>query len=200
MISQGTILKLVLDYIYPGAGTALNILHYVFSGADAEDQDVLDAIEDWALTEWGDHWKELAGDTAEFNSIEVQEVDQTGEILRNVGNIVINLSGVAATGPLPAANSVYLLAYTGVPQVRGAKYVPAIAEEAVQDGSWTLNALAEIAFLLLAYLGRINVGVGQNLDGGVLSEREAGFKAFTGQGQFAGLPAYQRRRKDGVGS
>lgn len=199
-VETNDILKIVLDYIYPGAGTALNIIHYVFSGTATDDTVVVDAIEDWVTNDWGDKWADLASDQALLNTMHVYEVSGTGETLRDLGSRDISLAGAVASQVLPAANSVYILGYTQVPGVRGCKYVPAIAEAVSDDGVFPPAVVANIILLLVEYLANINIGTGTNLFPGVVSSKAGGFRAFTDEGLVRGLPAYQRRRKDGVGS
>lgn len=198
-ITTSDILKVVIDYVYPGAGTALNVFYYVYAGADEDDQDVVDAIVDWADNGWGNNWDNLASGAATLRAVTIQVVSGLGEILRDLGTTQINRPGQVTGEVLPAANSCYLQAYTDVPQVYGRKYAPGIGEEAVENGVFSAVAQANIALLLLEYLDTINVAVGNNLFPGVLSKREAGFKAFNNSGLFRTLPAYQRRRKEGVG-
>lgn len=199
-ISNGTILKVVLDYVYPGAGTALNIFNYVYSGADLDDQVVLDGIEDWVTQDWADAWKGLSATEATLENMKVQEVTGLGLVVRDVGFALINQVGINIVGVLPAANSAYIQAYTGIPQVRGSKYVPAISEDEVANGKLTGTGLITLLLLAGFYTDRINLGTGNNLDPGVISKREGGFKQFSGATLTTDIPAYQRRRKEGVGS
>ena len=199
-VETGDILKVVIDYFYPGAGTALNIFYYKLFDASQEDDDVLDALEAWALDDWGDEWKDLAPTNATLNNIDVQIVSETGEILRNVGVRVIDLLGVEISDVSPAAVSAYLLAFTSTPQVRGHKYVPGVSEFAITNGLFSGAAAASMGLLLLAYLQNVNIDVGVNLVPGVISTKLEDFTAFQDDGSFNLLPAYQRRRKAGVGS
>lgn len=199
-IETGDIVKVVLDYLYPGAGTALNIFYYKLFDAPQTDQDVIDALVDWATNQWGDHWQDMAPTNATLNNIALYVVSELGEVLRDLGTTNLNISGTQTGEVSPAAVSAFLQAYTTVPQVRGSKYVPGIAEGRVVNGSFDASALAVLAFLLIDYLDNVLVTAGNNLVPGVLSKKILDFKAFTDSGLIQTLPAYQRRRKDGVGT
>lgn len=199
-ITSGDILKLVVDYVYPGAGTALNIFYHVFAGTDEDDQDVLDAIADWVGVDWGDNWAPLSTTTAELNSVAVQIVDGLGVVLRDVGTEQIDRAGATGNEVSPAAVSAYIQADTDLPQVRGSKYIPAISEGVIEQGVLSAAGLLELGLLLVDYFSPIPVSPGNNLFPGVISVKAAGFKAFQTSGNLNGVPAYQRRRKIGVGS
>lgn len=198
-ISAGDILRVVLEYAFPGAGTALNVFHYIYSGGDVDETTVMDAIVEWAENEWGATWAGMASSTATLEGVRVEEVNVAGELLRDVGAELIGIVGTNGADVMPAAVSAYVQGYTNVPQVFGRKYVPGISEASIDNGTFTAGQLAQLALLLLDYIDEINVGTGQNLFPGVLSKRENAFKSFTNVGLFNNLPAYQRRRKSGVG-
>ena len=199
-VQTNDIIKTVVDYFYPGAGTALNIFYHKLFDAPQTDTDVLDALETFFDTEWGELWDEIASDQATLGNISAQIVSPTGVVLRDLGSRVINRVGTEVSQVMPAAVSGYMQAYTQTPQIRGSKYVPGIAETAVDNGQFNATATTNLVALLTQYLDNVLVTAGNNLVPGVLSDKVGDFVAFTDSGSINTIPAYQRRRKEGVGS
>lgn len=198
-ITNGDVLKLTLEYLYPGAGTALNVFHYAYLGADIEDSEAVAALLDWAETEWGATWAGVAATTAELANAIFEVVDVNGDVLANLGTEAINIAGTNGGDVEAAAVSAYLSANTATPGVRGSKYVPGIASASITDGTFVAGSAAQLALLLLDYLATVNVSAGNNLFPVVRSTKLLGFPRLITAGTINLLPAYQRRRKQGVG-
>ena len=198
-VSEGDIIKLVLDHTYPGAGTALNIFEYTFGGLDRDDASFMEDVAEYFTTGWGAHWQALAPEGAFMDSVSGVIIDIAGVVLRDLGSEIINLEGTAGNEVSPAAVSGYLLANTAIPQVRGSKYVPAIGEASVEQGELSAAALLDLGLLLVEYLNPQVLTGGGTIFPGVLSSRTSQFELFTLQGAIDSRPAYQRRRKVGVG-
>lgn len=199
-ITSGSIIQVLLDYVYPGAGTALNIFYWVYGGADKDEVDLLDELALWADGEWGELWDEIASDQATLNNVQANEVAEDGTLIRPLGASNIGRVGTEASNVLPAANSAYMQAYTDIPRVFGKKYVPGIAESTVDSGELNAAAIAQLIALTLQYVQPHVMGTGGTLFPGVLSSKTGGFEQFNETAIIDSLPAYQRRRKDGVGS
>jgi len=198
-ISNGDVIKLTLEYLYPGAGTALNVFHYAYLGADISDATAVAALLDWADNDWGDTWDNLASTTATLANAVFEVVNVAGEVLADLGTEVIGRVGTNGGDVLPAAVSGYLSANTSTPGVRGSKYVPGFSEAAQTDGVLTVASAAQMAQLLLDYMATINVSAGNNFFPVVRSTKLAGFPRLITAGTINLIPAYQRRRKEGVG-
>lgn len=198
-ITNGDIIKLTLEYLYPGAGTALNVFHYAYLGADIDDATAVAALLDWADNDWGDTWDNMAATTATLANAVFETVNVAGEILRDLGTEVIDRVGTNGAEVLPAGVAGYLSANTATPGVRGSKYVPGFSETAVSEGVLTAATAAQMAQLLLDYMATINVSPGNNFFPVVRSTKVAGFPRLLTAGTINLLPAYQRRRKEGVG-
>lgn len=198
-ITNGDIIRMTLNYIAPGAGTMMNVFHYGYVGGDIEDDAALDSLETWITDDWGASWADMASSNAELDFASFETVNVAGEVLRNLGVRAINLAGNLAFEVLPAAVSVYIQGNTAFAGVRGSKYVPGLAESLSDDGVLTATGLAQAAFLLLDYLSTVNAGAGNNFFPVVRSIKEAGFPRLVTAGAIALIPAYQRRRKLGVG-
>lgn len=201
MISEGDILKVVLDYFYPGASTALNVFHFVFGGVDKEEEDVLTDLVEWATNEWANHWEDLADDNTILESIAIQEVNNTGLVLRDIGTAVLNIPGTSVGGSVsPAAVAGYLQGDTVTPGVMGRKYVPGIEEAAISQGLFNATAVVTLGLLLLGYITPFNATLGGTYFPAVISKKLLDVALLQVSGLIETVPAYQRRRKVGVGS
>lgn len=200
MTEIGEIIRTAVRYTAPGASEMLNIFHHVVADAATTDALVLEAIELWINADWGPDWADQAADQAELTDIQVDVVNNDGTVARSVGVALIGLAGTQGSSVLPAAASAYILLKTILPKIRGIKYIPAWSEDAQNDGEWDALALVNMAQLLLHYAAPIPVTGGASLTSGVLSTSLTAFQPFIGTGQIESLPAYQRRRKRGVGS
>lgn len=199
-ITNGDVIKMTLEYLYPGAGVAMNVFHYAYLGADLTDSVAVAALVDWVETEWAPTWVDIASTTATLANAVFEVVNVDGDILVNLGTEILDIDGTVAGEVMPAAVSAYIAANTATPGVRGSKYVPGISETMADNGVFNATALAQIAFLLLDYLDTVNVSAGNNFFPVVRSTKLAGFPRLLTAGTLNTLPAYQRRRKQGVGS
>ena len=200
-LEAGDILSIILEYSYPGASQALNIFNSVFSGNPATDDEALDALEDWATDEWGVNWSSLADDQTVLDTLKVQVVDSAGVVIRDVGSRLLNIEGDAISGSVsPAAVAGYIQADTVLPRVMGRKYVPGIDENQIDQGLFGVGAAVTLVMLLADYIVDVDMVSGGKLSAGVISVSKPGFQTFQGSGNVETVPAYQRRRKEGVGS
>jgi hypothetical protein len=177
----------------------MNVFHCRLTGGDVTDTSLNATIDAWLTASWGDTWATLAASGAELVSYEADVMSTAGLVLRNIGGGVIAVNGDVIEDVTPAAVSGYLMGYTSIPKARGSKYVPGIAETQIQEGEFTAPALVKLATLLAIYLADVSLGSGASLEMGVLSKALGAFISFTGSGLIESLPAYQRRRKQGVG-
>lgn len=195
-----SIIKTVLRYTMPAASEVLNVFHHRYVGPTVDEDDINDAIEDWATNDWGATWADTASAVATLLEYESHVVDLDGLVLAVIGSGVLGIDGGVAAQVMPAAVSAYMSLNTLTPGVRGSKYVPGTAETLVDDGVINATLAADLALLLLDYLGQIPVAGGGNLVSGVPSEKTGTWRSFISGGVINLIPAYQRRRKLTVGS
>lgn len=194
----GEILRTVLNYVIPGSA-AQNVFFHRYDGPGVTDALLLDAVDAWFTTVWAPDWTSLGSTNAEMDFVECDVINPDGTVARNLGAEALNIAGGAAPSTGAAAVSAYLLAYTDLPKQRGSKYVPGINEGAYDNNLFSGGALLDMAALLASYLSIINPGGATELVPGVLSRTLLTFVPFIGNGLVDAQPAYQRRRKDGVG-
>ena len=190
---------MTLEYLMPGAGVCMNVFHYAYLGSDQDDATIVDALTDWATLEWGTVWQNIAASSATLANAVFETVDIDGHILRALGAVPLDIDGENGPEVLPAANAAYLQANTATPGVFGRKYVPGLSEASVAEGFLTAASGAQMLALLFDYLDTINVSAGNTLFPVVRSTKLGGFPRLVTAGIINLLPAYQRRRKEGVG-
>lgn len=199
MAEIGEIIRLVIHYSQPNAGDCQNVFHFLMTDDEPSDSGLLEGIATWVTDVWADDWAGIAASVANVEYIDVDVVNTLGEVLRNVGGAVIDVSGESVTQVTSAAVSAYILAYTELPKQRGSKYIPGLSEDAVASGSLNPAVLGVMASLLADFLMDISIPDGGSLTPGVLSKTLGTFVPFLTSGALEVLPAYQRRRKAGVG-
>ncbi len=200
MTEIGEIIRATVRYSAPGASEMLNVFHYILADATSTDSEVLTAIDNFITNDWAPTWADSAAALAQCDDVQVDVVDVNGFIIRAIGAALIGVAGAPGQSVLPAANAAYILLKTIKPKIRGIKYIPGWSEDSVTDGTFNANALADMALLLLDYGEILSVNASSNLIPGVVAKSLAEFVPFLDSGIIETIPAYQRRRKQGVGS
>lgn len=199
MASSGEIVRLAMHYTQPNAGDCMNVFHFRLSGTVPIDETLFSALIDFADTAWGDIWKTAAASAALLSHIDADIVNTDGTVDRNLGGEIINKAGTVGGEVTSAAVSGYLLAYTPIPKARGSKYVPGMSEVGVSSGAFTSGVQTVLLSLLGLYISQYAAPGGLKLNPGLLSLVLNEFIDFNATGAIDTLPAYQRRRKAGVG-
>lgn len=198
-VNPGDIVRTALSYSAPGASEQQNVFFHTLEGGSQPDLDILNSINAWVTNIWHPAWADLCSGEAEIVSFAVDVVNPDGTVARNLGGLPVGLSGGVGGEVTSAAVSGYLLAYTILPKQRGSKYIPGVAEASITNGLFNAEALGDLAVLLALYLGYIDVAAVPLLRPGVLSRTLETFVDFLESGLIEVRPAYQRRRKLGVG-
>lgn len=199
MTVESEIIRVTLDYLSPGASAQQNVFVFQFQGTTSEDDVTLDAIEDWFVNVWHPAWADLASAESQMEAFKADVIGSDGVILRTLGGAPLGLPGAAIGDVTTAAVSGYIMAYTELPKQRGSKYIPGVGETQTNDGLITPEGLADLAVLLAIFLGDVPVEAGSILRPGIWSRVLLAFQKFAGSGLIEARPAYQRRRKQGVG-
>lgn len=199
MADVGEILRVVAHYTVPGAGDCQNVFHYRVTGEDQTDADVVSFIDTFFTTIWGVAWRAMAATECELTTVDIDVVDVEGLVLRNIGVAVVNMLGTSAGGPMPPGVAGYVAGYTAIPKARGSKYAPGPSEALINEGEFTTTGQAALLGLAAALIATISTGSGAGLVAGVLSKKLAMFVAFEAISAYNTAPAYQRRRRAGVG-
>ena len=200
MATQDEIIRLDVKYNDVAGGEALNVFFFRVLVAILSDPEVLQALVDWITNDWATTWDSLAGTSSELTSVEVSVVNPDGTTNRTIGSQNINHAGSVAGASTPGGVAGYLQANTAIPKTRGRKFVPFLADNSVTAGYLASGALGPMAALLTDYLTNVPYNTVDVLGPGVLSRTLLQFVPFNNSGTYTDVPAYQRRRKPGVGT
>lgn len=199
MASVGDIIKGVIEYDAPNSSMPLNIFHWVLTSNGDTDLAVLEAVASWAENVWGGGWKALASASCNLVSVRLSKVAPDGTTLSDLGVAMVGLAGTIGSQVMPAAVCGYVMAPTLIPKIRAVKYVPGVAEGLVDDGAFTSTGQLALSALGLAMLAGIATTGHGMLNPGVLSRPLTQFVPLASAFAINSIPAYQRRRKQGVG-
>ena len=200
MAEQGEIVMCTLDGSGDGQSVTNNVFTWIVTAGNPDDEDILQAITSWIVDEWVGNLLEVTDAQYVYDDIVVNVMNEDGTVKRLIGFFGVNQSGQAVGHPVAAATSGWITAGTKVPKTRGSKYIPGLAQSDLISGEWGNLIQAALAQVLLAYLLDIDLPTAGVLTPGVLSRTTQLFQNFTTSGDIETVPAYQRRRKPGVGS
>jgi len=201
-ITEGTIIRIVASMILPDSVIAQNVFYAVLTGGSGpwdEADIVLDAIDymDLIYTVWAT----FGSDQANVDQIQVYEYDSIDDDWDEVGSGVLNKTGGVAADMLPHGVAAFTQARSSDPDVSAKKYWAAATETAQADGAWTGATVTGLAILADAWVdGDVGSASGANIIAGVWSPTETNFFYFNQNITVNATPAYQRRRKPGVGT
>jgi len=202
MATASEIFRTTITYTIPNASAAQNVFWFSLANADALDSDVGDAIDGWIQGDFAPTWSNLASENCELVSHLVQCVNDDGSIKRDIGVYAVGEGGAIGGESESAAVSGFFFAPTSAPKVRGRKFIPGLSPGLIVNGALDLTGLSLLAALADLYLDTIPTlgGTGATLIPGVLSTAVNLFRYFGDTVLATDIPAYQRRRKPGVGS
>jgi hypothetical protein len=199
-LSDNSIIRVAAKFLLANASEIVNVYHFVMdSVGDVDEADVLDDV--LSLVEGL-----MANVTGQYST--TMSLDEVEVWVRNVAadrwDLVGAIDGtwagsVATSEIMPAAVSPLVVADTVDAHSRGRKYLPPLNEAGVLSLLLTSAALTAFGNFLDDY-GSTYVGTYAEWIPGVWQVVAKAFAAFTGSGKVTTQPAYQRRRKAGVGS
>jgi hypothetical protein len=176
------------------------VLTFELQDEDTSDATLLEDLNDWVDNTWAFLWDQLADADMLLYLLEVDVLTTGGLVERNIGEEIHADAGGVAGDVMPAAVSAFMQMDTERAKSFGRKYLPGISEALIQEGILMPAPLAVVLLLLIELTADIPIGIAGLLVPGVLSRVTTGFLEFTGSGYATDVPAYQRRRKPGVGS
>jgi hypothetical protein len=201
-ISEGTIIRIVASMLLPDSVIAQNVFYAVLTGGSGpwdEGDIVSDAIDYMDLIY--SVWATFGSDQATVDEIQVYEYDPIDDDWDEVGSGVLGQVGGVAEDMLPHGVAGYTQARSSDPDVNASKYWAAATEAAQVDGAWIAGHVTGLGTLADAWVdGDVGAASGANLIAGVWSPTETNFFFFNGNITVNATPAYQRRRKPGVGT
>jgi hypothetical protein len=200
--TSGDIMKADLRWQVGNIGLAVNVFQAVLS------QDTPHAIADLTvLTGVGGWVSDILAPMATHVVVNCTVTDcnvykKVGPLWNLVGPAPIVFTPGSIGDPLPSGVAALVTAYTGTSKVVGKKYLPGLSELAQTAGLWVVGVLA--AMLQSAVVWITPFALDPSSEGtfypGVWSLKKAGFVGFVSSVATRDVPAYQRRRKQGVGA
>lgn len=200
MAIVGEIIRATLFYTSSNASVANNVFHWIVGVTTIPDADLLTLVDTWVDNDWGDHWSDTAPNTSTLTDLAVKVMNTDGTVKRDIGFTAPDIDGQDAATTDAVAVSGLIALGTGLPKQVGRKYVPFQTDQNITDGLFTAGSLAELVILLADWAAVLVDGGGGTLSPGLLSRSLEVFVGFSPAGAASSVPAYQRRRKPGVGS
>lgn len=200
-VTTGAILRVVVSSLWTDGNINQNVFNAVVTGGgspwDSADI-VLDAIS-WAE----DLFFNITGATSnemDGSMVQVYEYDSIDDDWDEVGSGAFTWNPVGAGDQLPRGVAALINLKTTDPDVSGKKYLGGMAEANADDGLWNVGVLADIlSFAVDWYAGFVGTDSGADWAPGVWSPTHTVFKLALPSVVIPTIPAYQRRRKRGVG-
>lgn len=201
-VSVSDILKVVVTSAWLDGNIIQNVFNALIDGGGGpfDDDDIVDDAVAWADAMYA----EVTLDTSdELNGTQVQvyKYDSVGDDWDEVGTGVFTWNPSANPDQLPRGVAALLQARTSNPDVQGKKYIGGLTEAAVTDGLFTSTMMSNfIDFATLWVTDFTGAVSSAEWNPGVWSPTDLVLYLMTDNFGANLIPAYQRRRKRGVGA
>ena len=201
-MEPGEIVRSVVKHSSLGASEQLNIVYHILGAASAIDDGlVLDGMTEYWQNLWGPAWTALGDENSVLEEVTMQVIGTDGLVVRVLGSALVQAAGTGSVGVTAAAVSAFLLLRTAAVKSRATKYIPGLSENVIDNGVLTAAGIVASTILAVIWQQNIDIDVVFNaMRPGLLSLGSAVFREFTGGGFAEDVPAYQKRRKPGVGT
>jgi hypothetical protein len=200
-VTDGTILRVVVTLLWTDGNIIQNIFNAVVTGGGSpwdDDDIVLDAIS-WAEDLYA-NVTTFVGTEIDGSQVQVYEYDAVDDDWDEVGSGPFVWDPTGNTDELPRGVAGLINLKTTDPDVSGKKYVGGLVEGDLSEGLWSAATVAALLnFAVSWYTGFAGTDSAATWTPGIWSIVETVFKAAVAQVIIPTIPAYQRRRKRGVG-
>lgn len=200
-VADGTILRIVAQFLLPESVIAQNIFYAVFNdtGGSNNDQDVVDDVTDW-VDDMYTNILAFISDTMTLQLVRVYVRDIPGNDWDELATGTPTAVFADVDTIVPHGVAALVHAFTSDPDVRGSKYIPGSADveqtASSLSGGFLTALLAYCADWVTAFVG---AATGGDFDPGVWSPTQVDFFPMVDHFIVNGSVGYQRRRKPGVG-
>lgn len=206
-VSDGDVLKVVLDIDCPDLVTANNVYYWQLDDSvpdNPTNSQIMTAL-DTKLTAMYQTIDQLVHSDYFFDEIKVDRIEwnvDVWETVENLGLQDIHVAGTSVAGSLPHGVAVTLTADTSRPQTRARKFLPGFAEGEFDNSTLSGTLLTALAAFATAWLASQTVVGSAALDPVVVGQQgdSAGLIYALVSAAANGISGYQRRRKPGVGA
>ncbi|MCK5319753.1 MAG: hypothetical protein KAJ55_17710 [Anaerolineales bacterium] len=201
-IPVGTILKVVASLLYPAdAGINQNVFNALIDGAGGPfaDSDIVDDAVAWGQNMYL-NLDGLASELIQGSQVQVYKWDTVGLDWDEVGAAVMGWTPTNTSDYLPRGVAALVMARTTNPDVLGKKYIPGLCETGSANGLWNSPVVTALLALAADWVTGFTGGTsGASWNPGVWSPTHETLYDMSEVIIANVIPAYQRRRKRGVG-
>lgn len=200
-ISVGDILRVVATAVWLDGNLNQNVFNAVIGGTGGPytDGDIVDDALEWVE----DMYANLVGnmsDEIDGSQIQVYVYDPIDDDWDEVGTSSWTFNPTAALEQLPRGVAALINAKTTDPDVNGKKYCGGLTEAAATDGLWSAGTITQLlGFAATWYTAFAGGTSGASWVPAIWSPTATNAFALSGDVITPTIPAYQRRRKRGVG-
>lgn len=200
-ITAGEILRVVAIAAWLDGNLNMNVFNAVVTGGGSPwtDGDIVGDAVEW-MDDLFATMTSSTSDELDGSEVVVYKYDPIDDDWDEVGSSAWTWNPSVAGDQLPRGVAALINASTLDPDVQGKKYLGGQVETANEDGTWSSAHLANVALYADEWTD-LFVGGTSSADWapGVWSPTNTNFYAFSGAYIIPTIPAYQRRRKRGVG-
>lgn len=201
-VAVGDILKVVATLVWSDANIVQNVFNAVIGGTGGpyDDDDIVEDALSWLENMYNGNLTDLS-DEIQGSQVQVYKYDSLDEDFDEVGNTGWTFAPVATSHQMPRGVALLTLARTTNPDVQGKKYLGGGTEEVTTDGlltsGWLTLLLQFAADWVLPFVGSDSTA---DWIPGVWSPTDLAHYIMSQSVTASAIPAYQRRRKRGVGA
>lgn len=200
-VTDGTVLKVVITNLWTDGNVIQNVFNAVVTGGGAP-WDSADIVED--AISWAEdlffNITSATSDEIDGSQVQVYEYDSVDDDWDEVGSGAFTWNPTGSSEQVPRGVAALINLKTTDPDVSGKKYIAGGTEANLEDGLWSAAYLATLLSLAVDwYAGFTGTDSGATWSPGVWSVVGTVFKLALAQVVIPTIPAYQRRRKRGVG-
>lgn len=200
-IDTGTVLRIVAIMAFTDGEIAMNVFNAVIAGGGGpwDEADVVTEAKAWLNTMYGNLTASIA-DTLDGSELKVYEFDPGDVDWDEIGSDSWTWDPSSTGDPYARGVSHLINVRTTNPDVNGKKYIPGLQEGAITDGTFLPGVLGFLADFADDMTAPFTGGTtGATWTPGVWSQKGGTFYACNGNYTVPTEPAYQRRRRRGVG-
>lgn len=200
-ITVGDVLKVVATLAWTDGNLMQNVFNAAITGSGGpfDDDDIVDDAVAWVGVMFANLVAAISN-AADGSQVQVYVYDSTDDDFDEVGTAAWTFNPTNADHQLPRGVAALLNAKTLDPDVQGKKYVGGLTEGTITDGLWPTATLTPLSDFgddwVTQFVGSVS---GADWTPGVWSPKNTNIFPFSGQNIVPTIPAYQRRRKRGVG-
>jgi hypothetical protein len=200
-VTVGDILKIVAVMSWDDGNIFQNVFSVLIEGGTGpfDNIDVVDDMEDWLDDMYDNFGSRIVADLA-GSELRVYVYDSGDEDFDEIGSGVWDQEFTNVGVETARGVALLINAKTTDADVSGKKYIGGLVQTTVQEGIWEATSLAAAVLFgvdwTTAFVGALSAA---EFTPGVWSPTRLAFLPFSGTEIIPTIPAYQRRRKQGVG-